>query len=25
MQRTYPDIPFERYADDGAPGHVRSR
>ena len=25
MQRTYPDIPFERYADDGAPGNVCSR
>ena len=25
MQQNHPDIPFERYADDGAPGHVRMR
>jgi group II intron reverse transcriptase/maturase len=25
MQRTFPSIPFERYADDGAPGNVCSR
>jgi RNA-directed DNA polymerase len=25
MRRTYPSVPFERYADDGAPGNVCSR